>query len=225
MSTKIWTAYRVTRGRDLWPLVHGIRTRAEAEAKKVLVKVYKELLSSWIADPKAHEAAQGMYEESWRIRALPRKKAPKLGKGPVDVSDFVRTMYIAQLGRMERDVFDLTVSIAARKSRRGWLLIPYPGSGLFRGVLDFLTKMPELEDYHYQNQTDQPEHISRRAWLERRDTWGPLLDSWQDMLVVNIIEGFYGFSSIDPVWDRKGRHVAMFRRMHRAAYPEGKGKA
>lgn len=44
---------------------------------------------------------------------------------------------------------------------------------LFSGndFYSYMIKRPELEDYHYQNQTDRPESISRYAWNRRRDDW------------------------------------------------------
>ena len=36
---------------------------------------------------------------------------------------------------------------------------------------DFVTKMPCLSDYHYQNQTDQPASISDEEWEMRRRDW------------------------------------------------------
>ena len=40
-----------------------------------------------------------------------------------------------------------------------------------REFYDYLENQPELEDYHYQNQTDKPDEISSRAWSKRRDDW------------------------------------------------------
>lgn len=222
MSTKIWTAWRLTRGRDLWPLVPVIRARAEREVRRTLIKAYVGLLGEWRNSPAFHAACEKEYAAAWAFRAPHRKEPMKLGLGPTDVSDFVRAMYRAQLCQDERNTYDLTVQIVARKSRRGWLLIPYPGSGILQSTLRFLARMPELEDYHYQNSTDGPEEVSARAWRERRDTWSPLIadSSFRDKLVIDILSSADSMVHLDPVWDRTGKHVAMFRRLHREAYPE-----
>lgn len=36
---------------------------------------------------------------------------------------------------------------------------------------NYLANQPELKDYHYQNQTDKPDEISKKAWDRRRDDW------------------------------------------------------
>lgn len=42
----------------------------------------------------------------------------------------------------------------------------------------YFSKLPELEDYHYQNQTDPPEYLSEDEWDEREGRWARVLRDW-----------------------------------------------
>lgn len=225
MSTKIWTAYRLTRGRDLWDYVHDLRVRAVGEVKKLLVKSYLDLLADWENSAKEYATANAMYKAARKIR-LGHDKGGELDRYyPSGASDFLREMYLTQLGQTERSLWDLTVAIAARKSRRGWLLVPYPGSGLLQSSLAFMERLPYLEDYHYQNSSDRPDEVSARAWAERAATWDPLLDDdvWRDRLDIDILHGWHGYTAVDPIWDhlrpslKRRRYVVELRRIYNEA--------
>lgn len=43
-----------------------------------------------------------------------------------------------------------------------------------RGLYDYLIDIGEILDYHYQNQTDQPENISDEEWKERAKVWNKI---------------------------------------------------
>jgi len=78
--------------------------------------------------------------------------------------------YVAQLSSPERNPSDLSVSVAFRKHENYVLAIPYADM-LMRRSLDFLEDIPELEDYAYWNNTDQPDHISDEDWASRGRAW------------------------------------------------------
>ena len=61
-----------------------------------------------------------------------------------------------------------------------------------QGLYDYLIDNGEILDYHYQNQTDQPENISDKEWKERAKVWDEIdlnnsveikID-WRDVLYV-----------------------------------------
>lgn len=195
MSTKIWTAFRTKPGVDVWQLIPGIRRHAEKNIKARLVSLYQDLITSWKTD-----SSRRQYAES--IIGRPISEEPT----PVDASDVAHVLYTKQRSSSIRDAFDLDVSVSVRRAGRRYLLIPYPGSGIFCDCLTFLNLLRELEDFHYQNQTDRPETITARQWAERRRTWAPFLrdDNWQDQLVLSIVNGPSDLRRLCPSWDPKG---------------------
>jgi hypothetical protein len=65
--------------------------------------------------------------------------------------------------------------------------------------LDFLRKDPRLTDFHYQNSTDKPKHISEKAWDKRRDVWYGMdeEDRFKDVLLLHICK-FDMYWALDP---------------------------
>lgn len=190
MSTKVWEAYRVREGYDLWDALRDIRLRAEKNAKRVLLKLYASLVEDANLAPEKRELLTGA------LALVPDMASFDY----LQASRFVLDKYRASTFTTERNVWDLNVAVVIRRaSRRKFLLIPYPGSGLLNGTLGFLRRHKALADYHYQDQSDRPWNIPAREWSERAKTWAPLLedDRWQDKLVLDIVS-VTGWHRIDP---------------------------
>ena len=181
--------------RWLWPVCKKIRTQAEQNARKAL----RELYTVIVEDAKTTAGKDKDPYKSVRYTgdSYPATKTPLT---ILQASRFTRSQFATQLTKTNRDEYDLSVSVAIREARDGRiLLIPYPGSGFLSRSLRFMARMPELRDYHYQNSSDRPSHITASAWSERARTWKPLLedDEWGQKLVLEIVS-YGGFSRIDP---------------------------
>lgn len=188
MSTKIYAAYVLRDRRQLWSVCRKIRERCEREVRATLSGLYCSLIN-------LATHAQGKPDDPFV-----RHRAPDGSFDAMDASRFVRDAYGQQLCRSERDEFDCTVCVAIRQARDGQiLLIPYPGSGQLSRSLDFLARMPEVHDYHYQNAGDRPREVSAREWAARRRTWDPLLadGEWRHMLVLDLVS-YNGWRDICP---------------------------
>lgn len=195
MSTKIWVAYRLKKGHNLWEVLRDIRKKTDKRLTKILSETYDRLIEAWKKDPKARlEAARSVYGEKFVEAGLDRKKVDMM-----EARDFIYRAYQQQKARFERNTFDLDLSLAIRHHKGRYYLIPYPGSGLFGRGLDWLKRHPALEDYHYQNQSDRPPHISSKEWSKRADVWEFMLDEdrWCDMVALDIVTPS-SFSRIDP---------------------------
>lgn len=189
MSTKIHTAYVLRDRRQLWPVCRKIRERCERIVKRELTKLYRELIAG----------SQANYDED----TFKKYRYDDGRFTPLCASRFVQDQYADQIKQSGRNPFDLTVQVAIRQTKDGRiLLIPYPGSGYLSGSLRFMARMPELRDYHYQNSSDRPKHISARAWAERARTWSPLLadSEWRHMLVLDIVS-HSGWMYVCPATD------------------------
>ncbi len=189
MSVKVYTAYRVKKGVKIWPLLRDLRLRAEKYATEDLRDLYARLVSEWEASPRAWREAQ-------KEAQLPSGEAPSTRHA----SHYVRVKYRDQLASGMRNMFDFDTAIAVRHTGARYILIPYPGSGL-SCCLNFMKRHPALEDYHYQDAADKPNHISAAAWEGRARVWDRLLDDdrFHDKLVLTIVchERFY---DVDPLF-------------------------
>jgi len=202
VSTKIYTAYALRDRRQLWPVCRKIRERCEEIVRKELARIFRALMA---------DAADQLGKPDDPFK---KHRHSDCSLSPLDASHWVQDMYGIQLTRDERSPFDLTVCVAVREARDGRILmIPYPGSGYLAGSLDFMRRMPELRDYHYQNSSDRPRHVSAREWTERCRTWEPLLGEWRHMLALEIVS-YNGWYDVSPGWEmamaeaRKRRRVS-----------------
>lgn len=195
MSTKIWEAYRVKPGYDVWKVLWDIRRRAEKRVRDGLKHIYREMLK----DAKRPPDERGLLSPLYSHVPVPEDLTTF---SYLDASRFVFQNYCATIGKTERSFWDLSCSVVVRRARKNLtLLIPYPGSGCLSGSLVCLRRHKALADYHYQNQTDKPSHVSAKSWRERARVWEPLLDDerWQDKLVLDIVSPD-GFFRVDPAW-------------------------
>lgn len=195
MSTKIWEAYRLKSGYDLWAVLHEIRVKAERRARKKLTELYDALVQDFKKKENRVEVANFIYKD----KKFARKAAEEKDWGYLHAHDFVLRKYREQRAKSERNPFDLDVALAIRHKDGRFYMIPYPGSGFLGGTLRFLAHHEALEDFHYQNQTDKPNHISTRAWAHRARVWNWLLDDerWDDKLVLDVVTAD-GFNRVDP---------------------------
>lgn len=195
MSTKIWEAYRLKKGYDLWTVLHDIRVKAERGARKKLTELYDALVVDFKKKENRLEVAKFIYTDQKFAQKVAREK----DWGYMHAHDYILRKYREQRAKSERNPFDLDVALAIRHKDGRFYMIPYPGSGFLGATLRFLARHPALEDFHYQNQTDRPRHISGQAWAHRARVWNWLLEDerWDDKLVLDIVTAD-GFGRVDP---------------------------
>jgi len=189
MSTKIWRAYRLKKSRDLWPFV--------AETKRLGVERVKADLMAYFLDfmgdvDQNHPLYKKAFEDAQGRDALARATV---------VNKIFTRGYRISNGTNLRSLFDFNVSITFREYKKRVYLIPYC-DGPLRKTLDFLNEDPRLEDYHYQNQTDKPDHISMAAWRGRGKVWGKMLGEkmWSSYLTLEVCNWDMYFN-VNPFFD------------------------
>lgn len=189
MSTKIYKAYRLKEGHDLWETLHRIRKKAEKSIDKVL-----------------RELAAGLLEASEKNEKLKRlildmsgHKDAALDK-TLDLDDvfyYMGQQYKEQQTKTQRDAFDFNVSVGVWHHDGRYLFIPYCDCFMKR-ALDFMSRDKSLEDYSYWNNTDKPRNISEKRWVERGKVWDVLTepDVWKTNLVLEILtpQNYYMFN-------------------------------
>lgn len=69
-----------------------------------------------------------------------------------------------------------------------------------------------FEDYHYQNSTDKPKHISEEAWEQRRKDWDTVLDSsgtFDNLVSWRLSDSNYPFSEVIMTQAKKERYKSI----------------
>lgn len=194
MSTKVWTAYRLKKGVDLWDFACDVRQKAQKRCRAKLKEVITFHLERATQDEVLKARVfNSYYGPGWENMQPP----PRLG--PYAVGNWIRKGFREQTIKGEKDLLDLDVCVVFRKYKGRWLVVPYSGSGFFGKVLDFLKRDKRLEDYHYQNQSDKSARCSDAEWKARGEAWDYVLEEerFDDKLVIEI-STHGGFSRIDP---------------------------
>ncbi len=195
MSTKIYNAYRLRPGHDVWDVTHDIRDRVESFCYKRLKEVYDIIL---VNGALRMEVRKTLTMEHRRLHVS-------------HVSAWVRERFRQQRNSYERNQYDLSVSIAVHRVGRVFLLRAFPGSGHFHDALKFLERYRAVVDFHYQDQADRPANITTQAWRERRRLWERAMreDGTPDhQLVMEIVT--------PETWNRIDPALAMERQQRRS---------
>jgi len=181
MSTKIYTAYRMKDSKDFWTFLRDVRREGVRKVQEVLRQFY-------------HDALEDVNTEGEEYKQfLAKKIGPEDAKRYV-VERLIKSGYQAQLGKLDRNIFDFDVSIAVREHEGRLYLVPYCDS-LMRHALDFLAEDPRLEDFSYYNNADKPEGISQEEWDQRGAIWDVMdqlgekdlyKSTWDDYVVIEI---------------------------------------
>lgn len=170
MSTKIWEAYRLKEGVDLWGFVQDIRPKVQ---KRITKKLY-EISGNLIERTKEKKDLRVEVLKAYGI-SDPEKSDREITHH--ETSRWLFERYREATMQPYKDVWDFDVSIVFVACRGRWLLVPFPGSGLIKGMLDCLKKDKRLEDYHYQDQVDEDEApCSDEEWEQRKKDWNEVLD-------------------------------------------------
>lgn len=185
MSTMILNAYKVKDG-DLWGTARYIRERGEKEVIERFRGFYRDFIMGLDAEDPVYREA--LAKDPERKEVLTRLFM---------AHDVLQDGFKKSVTNPRRETFDPEVSVAFTQHATGVYLRAFcdPVS-LLGGSLDFLRTHPNLEDFHYQNQTDKPKSVSLEDWDARATIWNDMTTRsgvFRDQLVLTI-------SSHDCYW-------------------------
>ena len=212
MSLKVYNAYRLRKGVNLWTFVRDIRPKAETEIKTLLRALYETAMAD--VDPASDEYAAALK----RTGSDPRARLNC-------VSETLRKRYYDQAASRQRNPWDFDVSIAFREWEGRIYMIKHCDM-MMSHALDFLDADPRVKEYHYQNQSDRPDDVSAREWEERRRVWGPLTERepWRDVLILELCS-VATWWSVDPWLDMDSELRRAEERAERKAKRAGRAAA
>jgi len=197
VSIKVYEAYRLKKGVNLWDFVNETKQKAMDIAVEAIEKTITGILSNPHAEiRKKIETEAGVYDNN-RSYGTMKKKAQRA---------MLRIYAHTHLGRLYKEGaktgqkylfdFDLIISIWMYKGR--CYMIPYRSAPVFKlfGGKDpfgFLGQDGMTEPYEYWNNTDPPEGMPYAEWKRREKVWGAITDNWDARLTLEIItpDSFY----------------------------------
>ena len=196
MSTKIWVAYRVRKSADLWDVVHDVKLQGTENVKEALKKFGNTHLPAVREDTDLFKKAIERCSHYGRSQEVTGCLARALV-----ATDIIKRCYRINSTSSLRSPYNFDVSVGFRHYKGRIYLIPYCDWTMGK-VLDFLKKDRRLTDFHYQNQTDKPNHISEKSWDRRRDVWNGMDEEgrFQDVLCLDICR-FDMYWQFDPIHD------------------------
>ena len=187
MSTKIYNAYICDRVYSM----HEMMQKAQSMRTEI-IKLAQEKRKNFIISHCVHfqdfRAVKGIREtQNMRARLAAEKKESLSDYSLVDIWKVVAEDQIdAQELMSAVDGYFTNKAHEDGKSNRridsdfdfncSMLVIPLEDKQLIMvfgndDLTEVVKQQPWLSDYHYQNQTDHPAHISEEEWEERKKTW------------------------------------------------------
>jgi len=160
MSFKVYNAYHLKDPNSLWVVLRKINKQAQENVRQKLKDFWRTLMVNLQEDSDKFKQELSKNDNNYALTRL------------FIVDDLMRQEVVKQATSMQRNHFDVSVSVSLFELNGQYYLRGFCDRGsCLGGSLDFLNDMSELEDYYYQNSTDKPEEISDEEWKKRVEIW------------------------------------------------------
>lgn len=167
MSTKIYNGYRL-KGNPSLLEVHEFCLKLKNKIKPLAEKTFKRHLINEMMD--VYDKNQfGIYDQAMYFV---NKESNSLFWG---IDKFLRSKMDHIKVSQHRDPaydYEFSISIHPHKNGSTLLMLFTERSELTKAF----NKMKEVEEYHYQDQSDKPKNISDKKWEKRGNEWNDVLD-------------------------------------------------
>lgn len=174
MSTKIYDAYKIKTKGDPWKVIWDIEEKARANVTLILQALLLSQMRILRDSPGDFEKTFDLTPDNRHYKHF----LQTVNKTWFDYAsmawDALSKAFQAQAFKFERNEFNFEVQLAVCPLDNQIYIKAFCDT-LMRNVFKFLDTHPKVVDFHYQNQTDWPEHISRQAWDHRKRTWNRIM--------------------------------------------------
>jgi hypothetical protein len=177
----------------MWDIAHDIRLKGTSNVKEALVKFGNTHASAVLEGTDLFEKAL----ECCSHYGCSQEATRNLARAHV-AAKIIKRCYRINSTSSLRSPYNFDVSVGFRQYKGRVYVIPYCDWTMGK-VLDFLKKDRRLTDFHYQNQTDKPNHISEKSWDRRAEVWNGMDREgfFQDVLCLDICK-FDMYWQFDP---------------------------
>ena len=184
MSTKIYNGYKFDRNytlRELDEKLKILKKDVQAKANKLFSEhVIREFL--YVFD---YFTFFGK-EKTLKLLEKYKYKREDLDWGIIlfYITGYIEEKIQKSKGEIRRDfIYDYECSIHILPIPRKLLFLYYGEKPEFEKIVE---SQDYIKDYHYQNQTDRPETISRKSWKTREKDW--------EEAIIDYVPGNHGFT-------------------------------
>lgn len=160
MSTKIYDAFRVKKSTDILELLFDIRSiyiQSFSDSKSAIEMIHISVIEMMVE------------------KKMDEKLIHNHLKGDIDLWSIVRFIKEAELDPCRFNPLSVECSCSIFYDRRYWYLKFFNNTGWQAEALNQSINKYNLEDFHYQNQSDPPEDIPYRQYEARDKKWNSLL--------------------------------------------------
>lgn len=189
MSTKIYYAYRIPKSVDILKELKNaknIATQFVAEDNEYLKMLHTLFM---------YNVAKKLEKEPENEFFLSIKKENMKGEFHYHYYDFI-VFLKENIYKNSSTDFSTKFECAVFYDNDYWYIKFFPNENIQYKMLDEFEKKLNLEDYHYQNQTDVPTNISEEDYELRNKKWNELTESSDG----NYLDGFiYDIMSPDQI--------------------------
>lgn len=166
MSTKIYDAYRIKKSTDIL----SVLTKGKEIAKNIIANDWKLLYQ-------IH--ALSMVEASRTIEKDPEDHLAQRALKMNEDNNIDNWWLEKVMEKAEKDLsynfLDVYTTCSIFYDRKYWYIKFYPNYEFQYEMINKIVEESNLEDYHYQNQSDPPDGISYAKFNRRAKKWDKLL--------------------------------------------------
>jgi hypothetical protein len=169
MSTKIYDAFRVLKEKDIKGLITEMRSIASdtvANSADYLYQIHAIASADAAKKKDADKAAMAAYEDVIKNHF------------GIFIEMWMLNMVKKAETSIEKDILDCSLKAVCTFDDEFWYIKFFSNSGISRKILNNILEKLELEDFHYQNQSDPPEEISQEEYDKRGEKWDQLLPDY-----------------------------------------------
>lgn len=180
MSTKIYNAYRIKKDIDILKLLMNLRTEAintVCSSNRFLVTLhtaYVEDLADKIRDLLTNGVSKDNSKVKYYIDEL--KDAVSGELHITQYSQFTNFLEKSSVSLVKSDG-DVLFTSAIYYDEDYWYVKFFTNYNWQSDIENKFSELDEVEDFHYQNSTDNPENITYAEYELRGEKWGELLKS------------------------------------------------
>lgn len=172
MSTKIYNAYRVKMGVNIWDLVTDWQKLGRERSIAAIKNQHLEFARNIEPDNEEYKTCCfSLQNDPYYMSEDIAKMAAKSEVASKFMVEGAKKEYVTFL----RGYFNYDVSITFRELNGRYYVQCYCDM-MLRHVLDFVPEDSRVEDYHFQNSTEGPDNVTEDEWREREKIWDDIYD-------------------------------------------------
>jgi hypothetical protein len=171
MSTKIYDAYRIPKSVDILKVMDKIKKMSTTHVQNnsnLLKLIHSYSYANALDVIKLNPKDSVEYNKAkWFLNSM--------DKGGV-CEYWIEDVLKRKSEKASKSILDVKFECSVFYDKRYWYIKFFPNSSwMYKVLTEVEVEIPQLEDYHYQNQSDPPDNIPYHQYEKRDEKWDELL--------------------------------------------------